>query len=328
MSAWNEFKSGKRKKSDVALFELHLEDNIFRLHKELISKKYIPGSYADFYICDPKRRHIHKASIRDRVLYQAVFRVLYPIFEKHFIYDSFSSRNKKGTHLGVIRLNNACRKVSRNWNIQAYVLKCDVRKFFDSIDHGILKELIARKISDTDALKLIDSIFSSFEKEKGKALPLGNVTSQLFANIYFNELDQFMKHKMKTKYYFRYCDDFVVVHADRKFLEQTLEEVKNFLNEKLLLELHPQKIEIRKVNQGIDFLGYVIVPHVRVIRTKTKKRILKKLAYKFKKFQQGDLSKEQFSGTINSYLGVFSHCRNRTIMSHIKKYKRLMKFSC
>ncbi len=224
----------------------------------------------------------------------------------------------------MIRLENACRKVSRNWKIQAYALKCDVRKFFDSIDHKILRELIAREIFDSDALELIELIFSSFEKEKGKALPLGNVTSQLFANIYLNELDQFMKHELKTKHYFRYCDDFVVVHTNREFLERTMEKIKNFLNDKLLLQLHPEKVEIRKVNQGIDFLGYVIVPHTKVIRTKTKKRILRKIRYKSKKFQESEISKEQFLGTINSYLGVFSHCRNRITVSRIKKYKRLI----
>jgi retron-type reverse transcriptase len=174
LAAWNEFKKGKRKKRDVALFELHLENNIFQLHRELDQKIYIHEAYTDFYVCDPKRRHIHKASVRDRVLHQAIFRVLYSVFDKHFIFDSYSSRTNKGTHAGVTRLNNACRKVSRNWRSAAWVLKCDVRKFFDSIDHEILRSLIVKKVHDSELLTLLDMLFASFEKSKGKGLPLGN----------------------------------------------------------------------------------------------------------------------------------------------------------
>jgi len=152
LEAWNEFKGGKRKKHDVADFEMHLEDRIFKLHRELTNKTYIHDPYFDFYICDPKRRHIHKATVRDRVLHQAIFRILYPIFDRHFIFDSYSSRNDKGTHAGVERLVSACRKETNNWRETAYVLKCDVRKFFDSIDQKILRELICKKVSDPEML--------------------------------------------------------------------------------------------------------------------------------------------------------------------------------
>ena len=276
-SAWNEFKRGKRIKKDVALFELYLEDNISQLHHELASSKYIHQPYADFYVCDPKRRHIHKASVRDRVFHQALFRVLYPIFDKYFIFDSYSSRKNKGTHRGIVRLNDSCRKVSKNWKVKTYALKCDVRKFFDSIDHVILRSLVAKHVTSPDMLQLIDTIFASFEKAKGKGLPLGNVTSQLFANIYLNELDQFVKHRLKAKHYFRYCDDFVIVHTDSKFLESATEQIRTFLREELQLELHPYKVQIRKVGQGIDFLGYVVLPHAILIRTSTKRRLLRKL---------------------------------------------------
>lgn len=288
-AAWNEFKKGKRRKDGVAQFELHLEENLFSLHQELQSKIFRHDPYEDFYICDPKRRHIHKASVRDRVMHQAFFRILYPIFDKHFIYDSYSSRNNKGTHKGVIRLRDAIRSISRNWKRPAWVLKCDVRKFFDSIDHAILRQLILQKVDDAEVVWLLDVVFASFSKSKGKGLPLGNVTSQLFANIYLNEFDQFAKHALKAKHYFRYCDDFVIVHHDREFLERSLMRIAQFLREKLCLELHPLKIEIRKVSQGVDFLGYVILPHAIVMRTKTKRRISRKiqegaLLYNKKKF--------------------------------------------
>lgn len=228
LESWNQFKKGKRKKREVADFEMHLENRIFQLHDELVHKKYVHDPYVDFYICDPKRRHIHKATVRDRILHQGIFRVLYPVFDKHFIFDSYSSRNDKGTHAGVERLVSACRKETDNWRNTAYALKCDVRKFFDSIDHKILRDLIIKKVTDSDMMWLIDLILTSFEKEPGKALPLGNVTSQLFANVYMNELDQFAKHALKAKQYFRYCDDFIIVHKDRVFLENAILKYKSF----------------------------------------------------------------------------------------------------
>ncbi len=252
-------------------------------------------------------------------MHQALFRVLYKVFDKHFIYDSYSSRNDKGTHAGVIRLNNAIRKVSKNWKKTVWVLKCDVRKFFDSIDHNILRELILQKVDDKEILWLIDIIFSSFEKEKCKGLPLGNVTSQLFANIYLNELDQFAKHTLKAKHYFRYCDDFIIVHEDKKFLEIVIRKIEEFLKNNLKLELHPNKVEIRKVSQGIDFLGYVILPHAIVLRTKTKRRISRKIKEGVKLYNKKQISKESFRSMITSYLGVFSHSRSRRATDYLNE---------
>ena len=322
--AWNEFKRGKRKKKDVSQFELYLEENLFKLHNELRSKTYKHNSYEDFYVCDPKRRHIHKACVRDRVMHQALFRVLYKAFDKHFIYDSYSSRNDKGTHRGISRLNDAIRKVSKNWNKTVWVLKCDVRKFFDSIDHDILSELIIQKVDDEDILWLIDIIFTSFEKEKGKGLPLGNVTSQLFANIYLNELDQFAKHTLKARYYFRYCDDFVIVHNDRIFLENVIKRIERFLKNNLQLELHPNKVKIRKASQGVDFLGYVILPHAIVLRTKTKRRILRKIKEGAVAYNKKKISQITFLSMITSYVGVFSHARANKVSNYLRKIIKIL----
>ena len=150
-SAWKEFKKGKTSKSDVQEFEFNLEDNLFQIHEELKSKKYKHGLYASFYVRDPKLRHIHKASVRDRVFHHTVFRVLYQIFDKNFIYDSYSCRIGKGTHLAVNRLEQCIRKLSKNNSRNIYALKCDIRKFFDSVDKEILLELIKRKIKDADS---------------------------------------------------------------------------------------------------------------------------------------------------------------------------------
>lgn len=218
------------------------------------------------------------------------------------------------------RTYKACRKVSKNWKIKTYVLKCDVRKFFDSIDHSILRSLILKKVQCPETIWLINLLFKSFEKEKGKGLPLGNVTSQLFANIYLNELDQFVKHKLKVKCYFRYCDDFVIIHQDKKFLFEIMEKIEIFLKENLLLDLHPKKVEIRPLNQGIDFLGYVILPHMIILRTRTKKRITKKIKTMSKKIKIGAISEFEFQSVLNSYLGVLSHCRDKETKLFIRRF--------
>jgi retron-type reverse transcriptase len=274
--AWDEFKRGKLKKQDVQDFLLNLESNIFRLHQELASGRWVADPYIAFYVRDPKLRHIHKASVRDRVLYQAVYRILYRVFDPHFISDSYSCRDSKGLHKGFKRLEFFIRKSTRNYRRTSYALKCDVRKFFDSISHDILYGLISRKVTDKETLSLTQTILASFSKADGVGLPLGNVTSQLFANIYLNELDQFIKHTMKAKYYARYCDDFVMVDSDVEKLRDFIPQISNFLSAKLKLDLHPNKISIRKVSQGVDFLGFISMSHHSLLRTKTKNRIFKK----------------------------------------------------
>lgn len=273
-------------------------------------------------------RHIHKANVKDRVLHQAIFRILYPIFDKHFIFDSYSSRIEKGTHKGVNKTFVFARKESKNWKKQCWVLKCDIRKFFDSIDHKILFDLIKKEISCPDTLRLIKTIISSFNStntiyamsDTKRGIPLGNVVSQLFANVYLNELDQFIKHRLKIKYYLRYCDDFVILNSDRKKLEEIIYQIKNFLNNKLDLELHPQKIQIRKLKRGIDFLGYVVLPHYVVLRTKTKKRMFRKIIENKKKLSQNLVSNDSFNQSLQSYLGMLVHCNGYKLGLKLDEY--------
>ena len=300
---WKEFKRGKKKKPDIQEFEFSLEDNLFQLHSELKGKTYRHGDYTSFDVTDPKLRRISKACVRDRVLHHAVFRILYPVFDKAFIYDSYSCRIGKGTHKAVSRLETFCRKLSRNNSKIIFVLKCDVKKFFDSINHNILLNLIKRKIGGDDVW-LIGKIVDSFHKIPNTGLPLGNVTSQLFANIYLNELDQFVKHNVKEKYYLRYCDDFVILGESVGRLQKVTGDIGKFLAQNLKLSIHPAKIVIRKYRQGIDFLGYVILPNHRVLRTRTKKRVLKRVSKK----------------NLSSYLGVLKHCRSFKIKQKLLSY--------
>ncbi|MEK7180863.1 MAG: reverse transcriptase/maturase family protein [Patescibacteria group bacterium] len=278
-SAWDAFKSDKRKKPDVMRFEWQLEENIFRLHRELKSATYRHGPYSGFYVTDPKQRHIHKALVRDRVLHHAVFSVINPIFEEMFIPTSFSCRVGYGTHRGVEALAGMMRQVSKNNTRTCHVLKCDVRKFFDSVDHRILLGILTKRIKDEKVMWLLRSIVESYSSEigSGKGIPIGNLTSQLFANIYMNEFDRYMKHMVKAKHYLRYTDDFAIVSENRTYLEELLPKIKEFLSNNLAINLHPNKIILSTFCQGVDFLGYVSFPQYRLLRTKTRWRIFSRL---------------------------------------------------
>jgi len=309
--AWREFKKNKSKKPDVITFSLNLENNIFKLRDELVSGNWVCGGYKKFSIKDPKPRTIHKATVRDRVLYQAIYRILYPIFDKTFIFDSYSSRVGKGTHAGIKRLNAPLRKLSRNYTKPVYALKCDIKKFFDSIDHHILLMLIKQKIDCPETMELLEKIIDSFHKTLGKGLPLGNVTSQIFANIYMNLFDWYVKRELGVKYYVRYCDDFVILSLSQESLIELLPLTQKFLTTHLELELHPNKIDIRKLHQGIDFLGDVLLPHRIVPRTKTKNRIIKKSLKLLEQLKSDKITKERLNQSITSYLGHLSHMDSR-----------------
>jgi len=298
---------------------MNLEDNLFNLHRLLASGEWKPDPYEVFFVHDPKLRKIHKATVRDRVLYQAVYRALYQTFDVGFIYQSFSSRESKGTHAGTLLFEKYLRKVSRNYRHSGYALKCDIRKFFDSIDHRVLIGLIEKEVKDKRLRILIRKIIGSFSTAPGKGLPLGNVTSQLFANVYLNELDRYAKRELKARCYARYCDDFGIVSDSREYLGDCVEKIRRFCKERLFLDLHPRKIVIRKISQGVDFLGYVLLPHRRVLRTHTRARLLKKLINLKIAVENGTASKELFEQSAQSYLGVLSHCKGKKIKRKIEE---------
>ncbi|MEK7070477.1 MAG: reverse transcriptase domain-containing protein, partial [Patescibacteria group bacterium] len=195
--AWKEFLKGKKSRKDVLEFERDLMTNIIDLHNELSYKTYRHSDYYAFNISDPKPRNIHKAKVRDRLLHHALYRALYPFFDRTFISDSYSCRRGKGTHKAIQRFRIFSNRVSKNNTKTVWVLKCDIRKFFTSIDHGVLTEIIKKYIYDKDTISLLSELIGSFHSAKeGIGLPLGSLTSQIFVNIYMNEFDQFMKHKL------------------------------------------------------------------------------------------------------------------------------------
>lgn len=321
--AWDEFKVGKRKKSDVLLFERNLERNIFELHRELKYKAYRHGPYDSFSIRDPKPRNIHKALVRDRVVHHALCRILNPIFEPTLTPFSFSCRVGYGTHKGVNYLESAIRKSSKNNTMPCFVLKCDVKKFFDTVDRNTLNNLIFKKIKDKDARwlikEIIGSYFSSYSTSQNKkGIPIGNLTSQLFANVYMNELDYFLKHKLRVGYYARYTDDFLIISNETDYLLKLIPKIVSFLKSSLLLKIHGEKLKIIKINRGVDFLGYISFPKYRLVRSKTKKRILRRIDTKIKRYKDGLISRETLFQSFESCLGFLSHANTHELAESLK----------
>lgn len=292
--AWSEFIKGKKNKKDVQIFSRNLIDNIIQLQAELANFTYQHSGYEAFNISDPKPRNIHKASVRDRLLHHAIYRQLYPFFDNTFTPDSYSCRNNKGTHRAINKFRTMALKVSQNNTKTCWVLKCDIKKFFANINHDILKNILKQYIPDQNILWLLNKVIDSFETTPNTGLPLGNLTSQLFINIYMNEFDQFIKHKLKQKYYVRYADDFVFFSQNRNDLLKIVKPIKEYLSKKLLLTIHPKKISLSTLASGVDYLGYIHFSKHRILRTKTKHRIIKKVSNK----------------NLPSYLGVLKYCNS------------------
>lgn len=277
LSAWQEFIRGKRHKLDVQVFNLNLMDNILQLHRDLANQTYRHGPYQAFNINDPKPRNIHKATVRDRLLHHAVYRQLYWFYHQIFIADSFSCQLGKGTRRALNRFRAFAYQVSANHTKTCWVLKCDIKKFFASIDQTILLKILKQRISNENILWLLEEVVKSFSTKPGIGLPLGNLTSQLLVNIHMNEFDQFVKHQLKVKHYIRYADDSVILSPSREYLTGLLPRIGGFLKDTLKLTIHPNKVFIKTLASGVDFLGWGHFSDHRVLRTATKRRMFSKI---------------------------------------------------
>ena len=319
-AAWGEFKRGKMKRRDVQEFWRNLEKNIFHLHRDLRAQCYRHASYASFFIQDPKVRHIRKACVRDRVVHQTVYTYLTGLYEPLFIHHLYSSRIAKGTHRAVNSLQRMTLKVSRNLTRPCWALKCDIRKFYDTVDHELLLNLLKENIGDPDVIWLLREIIKSFHVEgtPGKGLPIGNLTSQILTSIYLNEFDQFMKHQLRARHYIRFADDFVILSQKKRELEEILPRMKIFLSENLYLEFHPHKVVLRPLRQGIDFLGYVTLPHHRVLRTKTRRRMKRKLRSTLAVYFKGEVPEQSLHQSMQSYLGLLKHADTYKLQDEMK----------
>ncbi len=306
-SAWRIFRRGKATKKDVLDFEMHLEDNIFSLYDEIRDGRYKHLPYKHFQIFDNKKRDIYKAEVKDRIVHQIVSDYLVFCFDPTFIADSYASRIGKGQY-GAIKTFGYFIKLASTRRQAPYVLKCDVKKYFDNIDHEILIGLISEKVVCKNILKIIKEIISSYVAARfGVGIPLGNITSQIFANIYLNALDQYIKKDLRRRFYVRYNDDFVIVFENRKDIITVRDKIRLFAKERLFLDIPIEKTSIRKINWGVDFLGCVVLPRAVLLRDKTKHKIFVNIN----------------RGNMHSYLAILKHCNAFNLKTRILAMEKI-----
>jgi len=351
---WNAYlnaRKGKRYRGEVLKFTNNVEENLIQIQNELIYKTYKIGRYREFYVHEPKKRLIMALPFRDRVVQWAIYQVLEPLFDRQFIKDSYACRKGMGVQKAADRVQYWTRKLERSHK-KPYCLKLDISKYFYRIDHDVLLNILNRKIKDDDLIWLLSIIIRSedtpfgvplgdhgFESERipDIGMPIGNLVSQLFANLYMNELDQYAKHDMRIRHYIRYMDDVVILHQEKKELHRILEEIEVFLSYELKLQLN-NKTSIRPIRDGIEYVGYRIWSTHRKLSKKTAKKMKARFKYLKKAYSRGEVNADDVRSTVASYLGLMKHanCYNlrkktlkdfklqRDSLSHMGKYEKIL----
>ena len=312
--AFKKAKKGKASKDYVFEFEKNLENNLLLLRSELLLHSYTPQPLKTFILRDPKTRKISKSEFKDRIVHHALCNVIEPIFEKSFIFDSYANRKGKGVHKALKRFDYFKKKISCNGkkrangfdnnDVTGHALKADIKHYFEEVDHEVLLKILKRKIKDYRLIWLVKQILNNYKTQvEGKGMPLGNLTSQFFANVYLDELDQFVKHKLGIKCYIRYVDDFIILHNKYKILKNYKELINDYLINNLKLELHPNKSKIILLRNGVNLLGYRIFYHFKLLRKSNKRKFERKFNVKLKLFNQGLLSPEEFISSLQGWFG-------------------------
>lgn len=342
--AYYDARKNKRRTINALAFEIDFERKLFELYKEIKNRKYKIRPSICFISFKPVQREIFAADFRDRIIHHLIYNYISPFFERLFISDSYSCRVSRGTSCGIKRVDHFIRSCSDNYKQDCYILKLDIKGYFMAMDRLILYQKVEKTLSrfqkEADfnldlVLRLIRQVIfhdptkncrfkgakkdwqglpkskSLFWAGENKGLPIGNLTSQLFGNVYLNDFDHFVKHKLDCKYYGRYVDDFVIVHQDKEYLKSIIPVLKKYLQDELSLELHSRKVYLQHFSKGVPFLGTIIKPYRIYIRNQTKGNFYKKILYwnNFLK-KEGKLTKEalgQFLASVNSYLGIMKH---------------------
>ena len=299
----NTQKASLKYKYRSLIFGQHLTRNLKELKESLLSGNYTVGKYTRFTVYEPKERIIDAPDYKDKIVQHMLSNVVGEIYRRCFIYDSYSCIKGKGTHKAVAKINEYIKAGTNKFN-EPYIVRTDIRKFFYSIDREILKRLFRKKIKCGEALLLMDKIVDSSPEEKG--LPLGCTTSQLFTNIYLNELDNYVKRVLKVRYYVRYSDDAILIVEGKKTAQDTLLKVKNFI-EGLNLKLSPEKSMISKIKQGVNMVGFYIHPTHRKLRRCSKKRVKRKLKKMPRLIEKGKMKPQKAEQMLNSWLGHAKH---------------------
>lgn len=323
LAAYRRAAQGKRSRPVVAEFEFRLEDNLLALHDDLRSGRYAPGPYQQFYVHAPKRRLIAAAPFRDRVVHHALINVIGPLFERQFNPDSYANQVGKGTHAAL----NRCTHYLRAY---PYVLPLDIRQYFPSIDHAILHHQLARTVTDERALALCDQIMASglslpaphelvyfpgddvFAALRPRGLPIGNLTSQFWGNVYLTALDHFIKRRLRCPGYVRYVDDMLLFGSDKAQLHGWREAVRDQLAA-LRLTLHEHSAQPRPCRIGLPFLGFQVFPYRRRLKRRNVVNARRRLKHRQQQCRVGDITQAQLTASVRSWLGHASHGRTRGI---------------
>lgn len=332
-AAYLDARKGKSERNEIMRFSVELDSNLNSLYKELEEGRYKVGGYRIIYIHVPKKRLIMALQFRDRVLQWAIYRVLNPLYEKTYIKDSYACIKDRGREKAAARLQYWLRQVSRKPE-QYYYLKLDISKFFYRVDHEILLEILKRRIKDPRLINLFSTIINSEKRAFGlplgvdpcevdpremlfdKGMPIGNLTSQMFANIYMNELDQYIKHELRIKHLIRYADDTVILVESKEKAHWALGKIETFLLEKLRLNLN-SKTAIRPASCNVDFVGYVINKDEIRLRSATVKRMRSRIKYIVKAYERGEMTLKEVNATMQSYFGLLKHCTNAGLKENI-----------
>ncbi|MBR5817507.1 MAG: group II intron reverse transcriptase domain-containing protein [Clostridia bacterium] len=323
-NSYLEARKNKRYRDDVLQFTDRLEENLIELQNEFIWETYKVGRYRPFFVYEPKKRLVMALQFKDRVAQWSVYRYLNPYYDRLFIDDSYACRKGKGSHAAADRLQYWLRQVSRKPG-EWYYLKLDISKYFYRVDHAVLLEILSRRIKDERLMRLLATIINSEDQAFGLpagvapddcpeeewlydvGMPIGNLTSQLFANIYLNELDQHCKHDLHLHYYIRYMDDVIILHNDKRVLHQIKDDIETLLLERLHLNLN-SKTAIRPVSLGVDFVGYHIWATHRKLKKSTARRIIRTVKRLSADLGAGVIDNEYFMRRAASYKGILQHC--------------------
>ncbi len=316
LAAARKAQKGKRFRDNVLRFNFHLERELLRLQDELRTKDYRPGPYRTFEIKEPKTRMISAAPYRDRVVHHALCAVIAPILERSFIHDSYANRSGFGTHRALRRFTQFARS-------SRFVLQCDIQKYFLSIDRDILKKILRRKIKCLDTLWLIDIIidagsaqevparyfpgdelFSPLQRRRG--LPIGNLTSQFFANVYLNGLDHYIKEQLRIEKYLRYVDDFALFDDDRELLRDVRLAIETYLAG-LRLKIHPVKSQLFETRQGANFVGFRVLPDRIRVRQENLRRARRRLRRMQAAYSGGQRTQQEISQSVRSWVAHLAH---------------------
>ena len=310
--AYKKCRRGKMQKTEVITFELNLSEELVKLQGELKSKTYQIGAYYKFTIYDPKKRGIQALPFRDRIVqHNLCDNILAPLMERHLIYDNSACRKEKGTHFAMDRLSGFFRDYYKKYGDKGYILKCDVHKYFDSIDHKVLKTKLMKIVKDRDVFGLLERIVDSYEKTPGKGLPMGNQTSQWFALYYLDGLDRVVKEKYRMKYYTRYMDDCILLCQDKEELKQCLSAMQSYVEEELNLQFN-EKTQLTAMKDGVDYLGFRFYltdtgKVIRRLRTKSKRRWKRRLKKIKRQYREDEVSLEEITRSVASYRGHLKH---------------------